>query len=93
MLDRNNLIGKQIGGSYVIIAEIGEGIGSSGNVYLGEHIVFTERPRVAIKLLHTYLLSQEHDRFTQEARLLEKLVHPHILPIVQAGIRITFHFS
>ncbi len=62
--------------------------GGFANVFLGEHIVFKERPIVAIKLLHAHLASQEEsERFFQEARFLEKLKHPYILPIIDAGIQ------
>ncbi len=45
--------------------------GAFGSVYKGKHTIFTNRPIVAIKLLHTHLSSQEErDRFFQEARLL-----------------------
>jgi serine/threonine protein kinase len=55
MAEENSAIGKQIGGSYRIIAELGRG--SFGDAYKGQHIVFTNRPPVAIKLLHTFLKS------------------------------------
>src|SRR5215469_871418 len=78
-------IDKQIG-NYRIIAEVARG--SFGSVYQGKHIIFTERPVVAIKLLHTAYLGseQESERFIQEAQLLEKLKHPYSLLVLDAGI-------
>lgn len=84
MLNGTSFIGKQIG-NYFIVAELASG--SFGRVYKGRHIIFTDEPIVAIKLLHTHFASQpERDQFIQEARLLKKLKHPHILPIIEAGI-------
>ncbi len=85
MASMNSYIGRQIG-NYRIVKEIPGG--GFASVFLGQHIVFTDRPIVAIKLLHAHLASQEEsDRFLQEARFLEKLKHPHILPIIDAGIQ------
>ncbi len=72
-------------GSYRLVEELD--CGTFGCVYRGEHIIFSDDPVVAIKLLHVHLGAQrERDRFIQEARFLKKLTHPHILPIVGAGI-------
>jgi serine/threonine protein kinase len=72
-------------GSYRLVEELD--CGTFGCVYQGEHIIFSDDPVVAIKLLHVHLGAQkERDRFIQEARILKKLTHPHILPIFGAGI-------
>jgi len=85
MRDENDIIGKQIG-SYRVIKALPSG--GSGSVYQGQHLVFPERPMVAIKVLHAHLASkQEYERFLQEARFLEKLRHPHILPIIDASMQ------
>lgn len=77
-------VGDSIG-SYRLVAELD--CGTFGCVYRGEHIIFSDDPVVAVKLLHVHLGSQkERERFIQEARLLKKLKHPYILPIVGAGI-------
>jgi serine/threonine protein kinase len=84
MTDNSNFVGKQIG-SYRIVNQLSTR-GGFGSVYLGKHIVFTNRPIVAIKVLPTHLASeQEKERFLQEARFLDQLKHPHILPIIEAG--------
>ena len=83
--DDNNIIGRQIG-SYTIISEVNSG--SYGDVYRARHIIFKDKPMVAIKLLHAYLkLPRERDQFIQEAQLLNMLHHPYILPIIDAGIQ------
>ena len=51
MAGRNSYIGKQIG-NYRIVKEIPGG--GFASVFLGQHIVFTDRPIVAIKLLHAH---------------------------------------
>ncbi|HLG79100.1 MAG TPA: serine/threonine-protein kinase, partial [Ktedonobacteraceae bacterium] len=84
MMMQKNLIGQTIG-NYRIESLLASG--GFGAVYLGRHIIFADRPPVAIKLLHDSLASQlEYDRFVQEALLLEKLKHPYILPLIDAGI-------
>jgi serine/threonine protein kinase len=90
MSNGNSYIGQQIG-NYLVIKELASG--SFGSVYQGRHMVFTDEPIVAIKLLHAHLASQqEYDRFFQEARLLKKLKHPYILPIIDAGIHQNFPY-
>jgi ATP-dependent Clp endopeptidase proteolytic subunit ClpP len=84
MMDGNSYIGKQIG-NYHIVAELASG--SFGRVFKGKHIIFTDEPDVAIKLLHVHIVSQQdRDQFIQEARLLKRLKHPYILPLIEAGI-------
>ena len=90
MSNGNSYIGQQVG-NYRITKEIASG--AFGSVYQGKHIVFTDEPIVAIKLLHAHLTStEERDRFFQEARLLKKLKHPYILPIIDAGIHQNFPY-
>jgi serine/threonine protein phosphatase PrpC len=90
MSNGDGYLGQQIG-NYLVIKELASG--SFGSVYQGRHIVFTDEPVVAIKLLHAHLASQqERDRFFQEARLLKKLKHPYILPIIDAGINQSFPY-
>ena len=84
--DENKHSGKQIGGNYRIVAELGRG--GFGDVYLAQHIFFANRPQVAIKLLRASLFSpKERERFIQEAQLLNMLTHAHILPILDAGMQ------
>src|SRR2546423_7747028 len=86
MIDKNSYIGKQIS-NYIIVKPLSAS-GGFANVFQGKHIVFMDRPVVAIKLLHAHLISEkEQERFLQEARLLDKLKHPYILTIIEAGIQ------
>ncbi|HEY0752363.1 MAG TPA: protein kinase [Ktedonobacteraceae bacterium] len=81
-MDKSGMLGKEIG-NYRIIAEINSG--AFGSVYKAEHIHLKERV-AAIKLLHTYLGSQqEQEQFAQEAQILEMLKHPYILPLYDFG--------
>src|SRR3989442_256407 len=85
MAKGNDQVGKIIG-NYRILSKIT--CGSFGCVYQAQHTILTERPTIAIKLMHiTYLHAQkERENFLKEARLLERLKHPHILPIVDVAI-------
>ncbi|MEO8956980.1 MAG: tetratricopeptide repeat protein [Ktedonobacteraceae bacterium] len=84
-VEDSSFIGKQIG-SYTIIAEVDSG--SYGSVYRAKHIIFSDKPIVAIKLLHAHLKSpREREQFIQEAQLLNMLRHPYILPIIDAAIQ------
>jgi Flp pilus assembly protein TadD len=81
-MDRNNLIGREIG-NYRIITEINSG--AYGSVYKAEHVHLSGRI-VAIKLLHTYMGSpKEREQFVQEAQFLARLGHPYILPLIDFG--------
>jgi len=87
---RNSYVGREFG-NYRVVSQLASG--AFGSIYKGKHTIFTNRPVVAIKLLHTHLSSQEErDRFFQEARLLELLKHPHILPIIDAGVHEGFPY-
>ena len=73
-------------GNYIIESPLSEA-GGFATVYLGRHVVFKDRPPVAIKLLRIELASEDqYNRFLQEARLLDELRHPHILSIIEAGV-------
>src|SRR5579872_7473364 len=82
MAEENNSIGKQIG-NYRIVAALGSG--GFADVYQGQHLIFTNDPPVAIKLLYACLNTKEREQFIQEAQLLRKLHHPHILSVLDAG--------
>ena len=83
MVAIDQLIGQKLN-NYHIVEKISSG--AFGSVYKGKHTIFSERPIVAIKLLHTNLATnREKDRFIQEAILLAKLKHSHILSIIDAG--------
>jgi len=76
-------------GGYRLIAEIGRG--GFASVFTGKHIIFHDKPIVAIKVLHTRLASLEQQELLiqealQEAQLLAQLKHPHILSVLDAGI-------
>src|SRR5581483_7537262 len=86
MADEDSSIGKQIG-NYRIVAELGSG--GFADVYQGQHIIFTNDPPVALKLLYARLKTKEREQFIQEAQLLRTLHHPHILSVLDAG----FHES
>lgn len=79
-------IGKEVGGgSYRIISRIN--CGTFGCVYRAQHTIFDNAPIVAIKLIHTPMMSpEEREVSLREARLLNILKHKHILPIIQAGV-------
>ena len=84
MAEDNDAIGKQIG-NYRITAELGSG--GFADVYLGQHIIFADKPPVAIKLLYARLKLKEREQFIQEAQFLHRLQHPHILPVLDAGFQ------
>ena len=84
MAEDNDTIGKQIG-NYRITAELGSG--GFADVYLGQHIIFSDKPPVAVKLLYARLKLKEREQFIQEAQFLHRLQHPHILPVLDAGFQ------
>jgi serine/threonine protein kinase len=69
-------------GTYRILGKIGRG--GSSIVYQAKHLILSERPIVAIKLMAHKPLIEENDRekFLREARFLDRLKHPCILPIL-----------
>ncbi len=78
-----DMLKKQIG-NYRIKSEIAAG--TFGSVYLAKHLIFENKPPVAIKLLRHLGSAKERDRFLQEARFLYNLKHPSILPLEDAGL-------
>ena len=85
MVASDSNIGKVIGGAYRIISKIN--CGGFGCVYKAQHTLFKNDPIVAIKLIHTPMISDEdREKSLKEARLLRELKHTHILPIIQALI-------
>src|SRR5450755_1041565 len=84
MAEEDSSIGKIIG-NYRITAELGSG--GFADVYLAQHIIFADKPAVAIKLLYARLKLKEREQFIQEAQFLHRLQHPHILPVLDAGFQ------
>src|SRR5450755_1174680 len=84
MAEEDSSIGKIIG-NYRITAELGSG--GFADVYLAQHIIFADKPAVAIKLLYARLKLKEREHFIQEAQFLHRLQHPHILPVLDAGFQ------
>ncbi|MGH2480725.1 MAG: serine/threonine protein kinase, partial [Ktedonobacteraceae bacterium] len=78
--------GREIG-NYRIKEEIASG--GFGIVFLAHHAILSDRPPVALKLMHTRFSTSEHrEQFIQEAQLLERLHHPHILRLIDVGITV-----
>src|SRR5690606_12887329 len=79
----HNLIGQTVG-KYQIVAPLGQG-GMA-------HVYKAYQPNldryVAIKVLHSHLLDQEHfvNRFEQEASLIARLRHPHIVQVYDSDV-------
>ena len=83
MATSDPFLGRQIG-NYRLIALLNRG--NFGSVYQGQHIVFSKKPVVAVKILHAPLRTeQDHADFVNEAQTLYRLQHPHILPVIDAG--------
>lgn len=81
--------GRELGGRYRLVAPIG--VGTSARVYLA---VDTQlRRRVAVKLLHEALASEDAflRRFRAEARAAGALSHPNILQVYDWGEDVTEH--
>jgi serine/threonine protein kinase len=77
----DNRIGQQFG-NYRLTRLLGEG--GFAKVYLGEHLYVPSQ--VAIKLLHTKLISREQEEFLTEARTIATLDHPSIVRVLDCGI-------
>ena len=77
--DSSTLVGQVLDGKYRIIKRLGRG--GMAEVYLAEQESLG-RP-VAIKLMHTFLLSDEDflNRFKREARAMAALNHPNIVGV------------
>jgi serine/threonine protein kinase len=78
-----DLVGREIGGRFRILAKLGEG--GMGAVYRGEQMSL--KRRVAIKLLHPELSADPSlvRRFNAEAELVAKLSHPNTVNIYDFG--------
>lgn len=78
MADR---VGQQLG-NYRLVRLLGRG--GFAEVYLGEHIYLDTQ--AAIKVLSTYLASDDLEQFRDEARTIARLEHPHIVRILDFGV-------
>ena len=78
-----DLVGREIGGRYRVLAKLGEG--GMGAVYRGEQISL--KRSVAIKVLRPELSRDPGlvRRFNAEAELVAKLSHPHTVNIYDFG--------
>src|SRR5689334_8218141 len=77
------LPGRVIAGNFRIERLIGQG--AMGNVYKAEQLSLGKP--VAIKVLHTHLMSDERlvGRFKREAKSASKLNHPNSIQIIDSG--------
>jgi len=80
-------IGQQFG-NYRLVRLLGKG--GFAEVYLGEHIHL--ETQVAIKVLHTPLVSDDVERFLSEAHTSAHLTHPHIVRVFDFGVKDTVPF-
>lgn len=80
---RDPLIGRTLGGAYVVLEIIG--VGGMGRVYRAEHSMLGRT--VAIKVVHPHLLGDEQSvaRFYTEARAASRLNHPNSVGIIDFG--------
>src|SRR6188472_810141 len=80
---KDPLVGRTIGGSYVILDLVG--VGGMGRVYRAEQRMLGRT--VAIKVIHPHLLSDEQSvaRFYNEARAASRLNHPNSVSIIDFG--------
>ena len=74
-------IGQQFG-SYRLLRFLGQG--GFAEVYLGEHIHLGSQ--VAVKVLHTRLISRQQEQFLREARTIASLDHPGIVHVLDCGV-------
>jgi serine/threonine-protein kinase len=74
-----SLVGQIVLGRYLIEAELGQG--AMGSVFRGRHVKLPRR--VAIKVLHTYLVHQKNmlERFRREAKIAALLHHPNVVSV------------
>jgi serine/threonine-protein kinase len=79
----DSLLGKVIADRYLLIEKIGQG--GSGTIYRGEHT--TLRKRVAVKILHAQLSSDDTalERFRRVATTVAELDNDHILQVLDFG--------
>ncbi len=82
-LAKDPLVGRTIGGSYVMLELVG--VGGMGRVYRAEQRMLGRT--VAIKVIHPHLLSDEQSvaRFYTEARAASRLNHPNSVSIIDFG--------
>src|SRR5438128_4371572 len=73
--------GQQLG-HYRLVRLLGSG--GFAEVYLGEHIHLNTQ--AAVKVLYTYLASDELEKFRNEARTIARLEHPHIVRVLDFGV-------
>jgi serine/threonine-protein kinase len=80
---RDALIGRTIGGAYVVLELVG--VGGMGRVYRAEQSMLGRT--VAIKVVHPHLLGDEQSvaRFYTEARTASRLNHPNSVGIIDFG--------
>ncbi len=76
--------GQLLDGKYLISKKLGEG--GMGSVYMGEHVAVGRR--VAIKLLHSFLVTNEEvvKRFFREARAAAAIAHRNIIDVLDMGV-------
>ncbi len=79
MVDR---VGQQLG-NYRLVRLLGRG--GFAEVYLGEHLRFTQQ--TAIKVLHTSLTGKEVEHFQHEAETIATLVHPAIIRVLDFDVQ------
>ncbi|HWL86732.1 MAG TPA: serine/threonine-protein kinase, partial [Polyangiaceae bacterium] len=78
-----NLIGKRIGGKYIVRSVLGEG--GMGTVYEAEHVAIGRS--VAVKVLHPSQVRKKVSvkRFHHEARAAGAIGHPNICEVYDLG--------
>lgn len=77
------LIGKTIGGRYVLKRRIGRG--GMGVVYEAEHAALDRR--VAVKLIGAQQANEAYlTRFRREAKLASRITHEHLVHVYDVGI-------
>src|SRR2546425_320442 len=79
MVDR---VGQQLG-NYRLVRLLGRG--GFADVYLGEHLRFTQQ--TAIKVLHTSLTGKEAEHFQHEAETIAALAHPAIVRVFDFDVQ------
>lgn len=76
-------VGRLVGGSYVLLEELGQG--GMGKVFRARHVALDKT--VAVKILSPQCLNESSFlRFQSEARLLGTLHHPAIVHVFDLGI-------
>ena len=80
---KDPLIGRLVGGSYLLQEIVG--VGGMGRVYRAEQSTLGRT--VAVKVIHPHLLGDEQTvaRFYQEARASSRLNHPNSVSIIDFG--------